>query len=105
MASEDDERQEAASEETGRESADPTRLLHGEDLTSTDPDDVAHWITVYRELVDFKDVALRLAAERRAKGLPEVNRELGDIDVPLLSRERAHYLERLALWEGRTPRL
>lgn len=90
--------------ETGREAADSTRLLHGEDPASSDPDDIAHWITVYRELCDFKHIALRTTAERRAKGLPEVDKELGEIDVPLLERERDHYLERLAFWEQRTSR-
>lgn len=104
MAREKDDRG-AANEATARKLADSTRLLHGEDPSSTDPDDVAHWITVYAELVDFKDVALRLAAERRVSGLPEVDRELGEIDVPLLSREREHYLERLAYWQRLTPKL
>jgi hypothetical protein len=29
------------------------RLLPGESLTCTDAEDIAHWISVYSELVDF----------------------------------------------------
>ena len=85
-----------------RKSVDPDRLIDGEDLDSRDVDDAAHWITVYSELVLFKerlvdtaDEALRNMTELLARD------EVSSTDLVVLTAERDRLRRRLDYWKER----
>ena len=78
---------------------DPDRLLPGEQtsVTSGDLEDVRHWVTVYAELVEFKDRLLREVDDQRARVRDEGRDELAN-DELLLRREAARLKRRLKYW-------
>ena len=84
----------------GYENADPERTLPGEVLSTVYIDDVEHWISVYRELLDFKRSVVNANREKIAE-IPVLEAELGIIDIPFLETEIARLSERLRLWETR----
>ena len=88
-------------ERGGRRAADPDRLLPGEDPASRDTEDAVHWVTVYRELLSFKEQVLGLTRRYAADGRPEVASELHASDLPLLEAERERLERRLRFWEDR----
>jgi hypothetical protein len=63
------------------------RLLEGEDPGTTHADDARHWISIYAELLTFKDDAM----ER------EPSRE----DVQLIEGQQRRYRHRLQFWHDR----
>ena len=84
----------------GYENADPTRTLPGEDLGTQYVDDVEHWVSVYKELLDFKRRVLLSNKEKIAE-MPVLQSELGAIDVPFLETEIGRLAGRLESWEAR----
>ena len=67
-----------------RPSSDGGQLLPGEHLESTDPEDVAHWVAVYSELVDV------------VRGHP---------DQAAFNETIERYQGRLSFWRARLRRL
>ena len=81
---------------------DPDRLLDGEDPTTRYVEDAAHWITVYSELLLFKerlvdtaDEALRNMTELLARD------EVSSTDLVVLTAERDRLRRRLEYWKER----
>ena len=81
---------------------DPDRLLDGEDPTTRYVEDAAHWITVYSELLLFKerlvdtaDEALRNMTELLARD------EVSSTDLVVLTAERDRLRRRLDYWKER----
>jgi hypothetical protein len=77
------------------------RLLEGEDPRTVFPRDARHWISVYREMIGFKDDLLG-----RIRGLlmslPAVGRQdVVDNDVGLLEDQLERYHRRLDFWYAR----
>jgi hypothetical protein len=86
---------------TAREANSPDRLMHGENSASQSPDDIAHWITAYSELLAFKDkllVDMRHGMESLSK--PASN-EIQELDVTLILTQRTRYVRRLEFWTKR----
>lgn len=78
------------------------RLLDGEDPKSTYLDDAAHWITVYSELVLFKE-RLVDAAQTGMLNMSEAlaRHEAAEVDLPVLLAERDRLKQRLDFWKER----
>ena len=76
------------------------RLLEGEDPESMRPQDTKHWISVYREMIAFKDDLLK----RVAGNLEHVSRaaksDLSD-DVTLIQGQLDRYRRRMNFWVER----
>jgi DNA-binding response OmpR family regulator len=76
------------------------RLLEGEDPESMRPQDTKHWISVYREMIAFKDDLLK----RVAGNLEHVSRaaksDLSD-DVTLIQGQLDRYRRRMDFWVER----
>jgi hypothetical protein len=90
------------SAEDGSRSADPERLLPGENPETDHLEDASHWMAVYQELLDFKVDLMTVAGEaQRTSRQPAVIKELGATDVPILERERQRFEHRLAIWTDR----
>lgn len=91
-----------SSESPGERAADPDRLLDGEDPESVDPDDVAHWIAVYTELLQAKASMLAALNERLAVTTePDARHEIAATDVVVLERELQRFQRRLDFWRER----
>jgi predicted nuclease with TOPRIM domain len=91
--------------EAARRSLDPERLLPGEDLTSSDREDAAHWVQVYRELRDTKKT---LAADLATAldGAGEVARaELEAVDMVLIRTQLDRFERRFMYWSSREQEL
>lgn len=83
-----------------RHAGDPHRLLPNENPESGLVEDAAHWRTVYRELLRFKEGLLSVAD----RGLIELEEELKVTDtttLALLRAQNARLRHRLAFWEER----
>lgn len=95
--------------QAGREAAesvgDPGRLLHGEDPTSTFPDDARHWRSVYTELLAFKHEVLELTRARVAAASDGAREELLGTDIPLLEAEAQRLIVRRDFWGRRLAEL
>jgi DNA-binding response OmpR family regulator len=76
------------------------RLLEGEDPESLRPQDTRHWISVYREMIAFKEDLL----ERVTRDLEHVSaaaqKDLND-DIKLIDSQLKRYLRRLTYWVER----
>jgi len=76
------------------------RLLEGEDPESMRPQDTKHWISVYREMIAFKDDLLK----RVVGNLEHVSRaaksDLSD-DVTLIQGQLDRYRRRMDFWVER----
>jgi hypothetical protein len=88
-------------EEAAKDQVDESRLLPGEDLRTSHPEDALHWVQVYRELIEFKNRALdRIAID--AVGLGDVARqEVESTDLVVLKAERDRIQRRAELWRDR----
>ncbi|MEP7106102.1 MAG: hypothetical protein ABI838_09680 [Chloroflexota bacterium] len=83
-------------------SVDPDRLLEGEDPTTKYIEDAAHWITVYSELVLFKERLVDSANESmRAMTEAHAREEVGKTDLLVLAAERDRLKRRLDYWKER----
>jgi hypothetical protein len=77
------------------------RLMHGENVESRVPEEIAHWITAYQELLAFKD---RLLADMKENMKPlskPASAEIQELDVNLIMTQRERYVRRLDFWLNR----
>jgi hypothetical protein len=87
--------------EAARRSLDPERRLPGENLDSTDPEDAAHWVGVYRELKETKQ-SLAKQLEAGLKGASGAARaELESVDAVLIRVQLDRFQRRLEYWSER----
>jgi hypothetical protein len=87
---------------TAQEQVDSDRLLEGEDPQTRYVEDAAHWVTVYSELLLFKE---RLVDSAQG-GLLDITdavarQEATSTDLQVLLAERARLRGRLEFWKGR----
>lgn len=74
------------------------RLMEGEDPETTHVEDGRHWVSVYTQMLEFKE-RLILRVKDESSELPEVARKtVRDEDVPLLEGERDRVEKRLGFW-------
>ena len=80
---------------------DEERLLDGENPLTDHSADAAHWMTIYRELISFKeDLLARLGTD--VGGLtPKARQEIVSTDVAALEKQLGRYVKRLEYWYGR----
>ena len=92
--------QDTPADEAAKGAVDPDRLLPGETETAAYPEDVTHWLAVYRELLAFKE-SLIGATSRWADVLTQdASREVRDTDLKLLEAEAARFRSRLSYWQA-----
>jgi DNA-binding winged helix-turn-helix (wHTH) protein len=76
------------------------RLLEGEDPTSLRPQDTRHWISVYREMIAFKDDLLTRVSTDLVRVSAAAKIDLND-DVKLIEAQLRRYRRRLDYWVKR----
>lgn len=76
------------------------RLLEGEDPNSLRPQDTRHWISVYREMIAFKDDLLERVSGDLVRVSPAAKTDLND-DVKLIEAQLRRYRRRLNYWVER----
>jgi DNA-binding winged helix-turn-helix (wHTH) protein len=76
------------------------RLLEGEDPNSLRPQDTRHWISVYREMIAFKDDLLERVNGDLVRVSPAAKTDLND-DVKLIEAQLRRYRRRLNYWVER----
>ncbi len=74
--------------------------LPGEDLEAPDLETANDWITVYRELVDFKET-LVAAIDERQKQLRDVAARGLDRDMIIMTLQLKRYQLHLEYWQDR----
>jgi DNA-binding response OmpR family regulator len=83
-----------------RAAAKRDRLLEGEDPDSLRPQDTRHWISVYREMIAFKeDLLARVSTD--LKNVSAAARVDLDDDVKLIDSQLKRYRRRLTYWVER----
>lgn len=81
---------------------DHDRLLDGEDPETRYVEDAAHWITVYSELVLFKERLVDSATEALRNMTEALARdEISSTDLIVLTAERDRLKRRLDYWKER----
>lgn len=79
----------------------PDRLLEGEDPGTSFARDARHWITVYREMIGFKEDLLGRVEERIPR-LPQAARaDVMENDIMLIRNQLERYRRRLDFWFDR----
>jgi len=76
------------------------RLLEGEDPASMRPQDTRHWISVYREMIAFKDDLLKRVVGNLERVSPAAKVDLAD-DVTLIQSQLDRYTRRMDFWVER----
>ena len=76
------------------------RLLEGEDPASMRPQDTRHWISVYREMIAFKDDLLKRVLGNLERVSPAAKLDLTD-DVTLIQSQLDRYTRRMDFWVER----
>jgi DNA-binding response OmpR family regulator len=76
------------------------RLLEGEDPESMRPQDTKHWISVYREMIAFKDDLLKRVVGNLEHVSPAAKSDLSD-DVTLIQGQLDRYRRRMDFWVER----
>jgi DNA-binding winged helix-turn-helix (wHTH) protein len=76
------------------------RLLEGEDPDSLRPQDTRHWISVYREMIAFKEDLLERVISDLVHGSAAAKADLND-DIKLIDSQLKRYRRRLTYWVGR----
>jgi DNA-binding response OmpR family regulator len=76
------------------------RLLEGEDPASMRPQDTRHWISVYREMIAFKDDLLTRVMGNLENVSPAAKVDLTD-DITLIQSQLDRYSRRMAFWVER----
>ena len=76
------------------------RLLEGEDPESMRPQDTRHWISVYREMIAFKDDLLKRVIGRLEHVSAAAKSDLSD-DVTLIQGQLDRYQRRMDFWVER----
>jgi DNA-binding winged helix-turn-helix (wHTH) protein len=85
-------------QEAQERSGDPNARLLGETLDDPTPEDAAHWVEVYGELIRFKHEVLGVIRARRVHMSVDANIESG-VDEALLSGQLARYDGRRREWQ------
>lgn len=76
-------------------------MLEGEDPGTPFPQDARHWIAVYREMIDFKEVLLA-RVRQLLTGVPiEARQDVMDNDIGLIEDQLRRYRRRLEFWYAR----
>jgi hypothetical protein len=103
MAEDDDRDPEDTIEgQRALQAVDPDRLLPGENPDTPHLEDAAHWVTVYSELVLFKERLLDTAQLGLTQLTASVARaEAAGTDLVVLSAERDRLRSRLDFWKRR----
>jgi Transcriptional regulatory protein, C terminal len=78
----------------------PDRLLEGEDPASLRPQDTKHWISVYREMIAFKEDLLERVTGDLVHVSAAAKIDLND-DVELIDAQLRRYRRRLTYWVDR----
>ncbi|MEO9008505.1 MAG: hypothetical protein ABI401_15520 [Candidatus Dormibacter sp.] len=91
----------AAARHAAQRAVNPSRLMEGENAESLDAADVRHWVTVYSELLAFKQRSLDHLYHDLEDVSRPANEEIRSIDVPLIEGEQARYRQRLLFWQAR----
>ena len=76
------------------------RLLEGEDPGSLRPQDTRHWISVYREMIAFKEDLLERVSTDLKRVSAAAQTDLND-DVQLIDSQLKRYQRRLSYWVER----
>jgi DNA-binding response OmpR family regulator len=76
------------------------RLLEGEDPESMRPQDTKHWISVYREMIAFKDDLLKRVVGNLEHVSSAARSDLSD-DVTLIQGQLDRYRRRMDFWVQR----
>jgi DNA-binding response OmpR family regulator len=76
------------------------RLLEGEDPSSLRPQDTRHWISVYREMIAFKEDLLERVISDLVHVSPAAKTDLND-DIKLIDSQLKRYRRRLTYWVAR----
>ena len=75
--------------------------MEGEDLRTTRADDARHWVSIYTQMLEFKErMLLRLREETRALPAPAAHLVEED-DIAHVEAERDRVQQRLELWRSR----
>jgi DNA-binding response OmpR family regulator len=80
------------------------RLLEGEDPQSLRPQDTRHWISVYREMIAFKEDLLERVSGDLMRVSAAARTDLDD-DVQLIDSQLKRYRRRLSYWVQRQQEL
>jgi hypothetical protein len=93
-------------EQAAERAVDPDRLLPGEATVSGlgPVADALHWISVYGELLAFKEELIDLG-QSRIEGMSEQARAEAGGDQVLMEREAERFRRRIAAWKGRLDEL
>lgn len=102
----DSEREHAEEFRAAEEAVDPDRLLDGEDPSTHHLEDATHWVTVYSELLTFKERLVDTAQD----GLTRMTefgarKEAANQDLVILTAERERLVRRLSYWKARQQEL
>jgi DNA-binding response OmpR family regulator len=76
------------------------RLLEGEDPGSLRPQDTRHWISVYREMIAFKEDLLERVTTDLMRVSLAAKTDLND-DIKLIDSQLKRYRRRLSYWVER----
>ena len=76
------------------------RLLEGEDPGSLRPQDTRHWISVYREMIAFKEDLLERVTTDLMRVSAAAKTDLND-DIKLIDSQLKRYRRRLNYWVER----
>jgi hypothetical protein len=69
------------------------------------PEDIRHWVLVYRQLVAFKERMLEETSQAMANIQPDARTEVGRTDAVVLKAESERLRRRLDFWEQRLRKL
>ena len=98
----DERRFVAAARHAAHGAGNPYRLMDGENPDSLQPADAKHWVSVYLELLAFKQKLLDHMYHDLIDMSGPANQEIRRIDVPLIEGEQLRYRKRLRFWQART---
>jgi DNA-binding response OmpR family regulator len=80
---------------------DPDRLMEGEDRRTKHVEDARHWVSVYTQMLEFKERLLtRVQDEVRHLPAP-AGKTVRAEDVPILEAERTRVKRQLEFWRQR----
>jgi len=91
----------AAARHAAQRAVNPARLIDGENIESPQPADARHWVSVYSELLAFKQRTLDHMYHDLQDLSSPANQEVRQIDVPLIEGEQLRYQRRLRYWQAR----
>jgi hypothetical protein len=87
--------------DAAEEAVDRDRLLDGEDPATRRLEDATHWVSVYGELLAFKEEVLARIEQLAASMQAEAAREVEQTDRPVLRAEARRLRRRLEFWRAR----